>query len=132
MNFDLKRCMEVDGGKCVTRDGREARVLCDDRKGGADFPVVVLVSFSDGSEGSVYYGSEGSVYYQSNGAYSHGERSDKLDLQNLPRKRYTVMGHKGPYANPHAIVTYSSKTQAEHRAEDTNDMLVGIFEWEEK
>ena len=46
-NFDLSKIMS-NGGHCVTRDGRKARIVCTDAKG--NWPIIALVLDSFGNE----------------------------------------------------------------------------------
>ena len=47
--FDLKEYLKDPNKKVVTRDGRNARIICTDRQGG-DRPILILCFESDGIE----------------------------------------------------------------------------------
>ena len=51
--FDLELAKKITNGECdgriVTRDGKNARVVCWDKKKG-DFPIVALISGDGGVE----------------------------------------------------------------------------------
>ena len=74
--FDLAKAME-NGGRCQTRDGRPARIICTDQKD-EHYPVVALV----GDDG------EAPQVYTSGGKYYHCDQgiSDR-DLVNIPVMR---------------------------------------------
>lgn len=61
--FDIKYRPQIESGeyKVETRDGKKVRVLCYDANSTA--PVVALVTFNDGSEGSRDYYSNGTINY---------------------------------------------------------------------
>lgn len=66
--------MSIDLTKPVhTRDGRKVRILCTDRRGGND-PIVGLVTYSDGTEGTASWRSTG----------KYGDVESELDLLNVP------------------------------------------------
>lgn len=76
--FDLELAKKITNkevkGRIVTRDGRQARILCFDRKTySSEWPIVALVTVND-------RGVEDLEIYQANGNFSRiGE--DGLDLQ---------------------------------------------------
>lgn len=60
--FDLSECMTKHKGRCVTRDGRPARVVCTDYKSGLAFPkykLLVLIDNGPGEEEPVPYREDG-------------------------------------------------------------------------
>lgn len=69
--FDIKYRPQIESGeyKVETRDGKKVRVLCYDANN--IVPVVALVTFNDGSEGSRDYYSNGSMNF---------DRENALDL----------------------------------------------------
>jgi len=72
-NFNLKRCMEVDGGKCVTRNGRQARVICTDKRTSMDYPVISLITYEDEIERTEIHRPNGKSVYD-----------EAYDIFNLP------------------------------------------------
>jgi hypothetical protein len=54
MTFDPKQPVQ-------TRDGREARIICSDRKTTSDFSIVVLITHEDGTERAATRRSNGSL-----------------------------------------------------------------------
>ena len=120
MNFDLKRCMDQDDGKCVTRDGLEARVICVDRKCNGN-PVVALVD----------NGRDEKSYAFSKTGFCAGVSG--RDIRNLPRKRYAVIEQDGR-GNVNVTHVEESRKYAEEYASHrrTDSHVLGIFEWEDK
>lgn len=103
-DFDLKRCMEEDGGKCVTASGRPARVICTDAAG--PYPVVALVMLREGREFVETYTRDGCVL---------SEKEDVEDLRNLPRK---LNGWVNIYQDGGASNIFGTKERAYQWAND--------------
>ena len=59
--FDLKEYLKDPNKKVVTRDGRNARIVCTDRKG-TECSVVALCTMSSGSEDCYFYFPSGRRY----------------------------------------------------------------------
>ena len=59
--FDLKEYLKDPNKKVVTRDGRNARIVCTDRKG-TECSVVALCTMSSGSEDCYFYFPSGRMY----------------------------------------------------------------------
>ena len=59
--FDLKEYLKDPNKKVVTRDGRNARIVCTDRKG-TEYSVVALCTMSSGSEDCYFYFPNGRMY----------------------------------------------------------------------
>lgn len=59
--FDLKEYLKDPNKKVVTRDGRNARIVCTDRKG-TEYSVVALCTMSSGSEDCYFYFPSGRRY----------------------------------------------------------------------
>jgi hypothetical protein len=72
MLFDPKKPVQ-------TRNGRPARILCADAKGA--FPIIALLTMSDGSEAVNIYYAEGNV------RSPHESAIHPFDLVNVPEKR---------------------------------------------
>jgi len=68
INFDIKYRPEIESGKykVVTRDGRDVRIICWDKKG--KYPVVAIVKY--------YCGEEECFSFTNTGSYSSGTESD--------------------------------------------------------
>ena len=74
--FNLMEHLANPSRKIVTRDGRNVRIICTDKKG-TNFPIVALVECEDKEE-TCYYNKKG--YWNSCGAVS------KIDLFFAPEK----------------------------------------------
>jgi hypothetical protein len=61
----------------MTRDGRKARIIATDAKGG-DFPIIALVECTGG---------ESTEGYKADGSYLVERREHGLDLINVPERR---------------------------------------------
>lgn len=48
--FDLEECMTKYGGRCITRDGRPARIICTDRKVRPGDETLVSLVFEPASQ----------------------------------------------------------------------------------
>lgn len=73
--FDLEA---AKAGKPVcTRDGRKARIICQDKKG--NYPIVALIQDNENSEHI--------EYYTENGIFSNGGNNKNRDLMMLPQKK---------------------------------------------
>ena len=102
--FSLDKYLENPSRKVVTRNGRNVRIICTDKKG-FDYPIVALIE-------NKLEGFEGALYYTKDGKYIANESSDS-DLFFAPEK------HEG----------YVSI----YRGVKNNDYFtVGIFDSEEK
>ena len=73
-SFDLDTAMK-NGGKCRTRDGRDARIICTDVKGAANLCVIALVTDEQETEIIMYYTKQGRIL---------NERESGYDLFNIP------------------------------------------------
>ena len=74
--FNLKEYLENPSRKIVTRDGRNARIICTDKKGVC--PIVALIERSDGViEETIIYKENGEVF---------GTTTTKYDLFFAPEK----------------------------------------------
>ena len=101
--FDLKEYLKDPNKKVVTRDGRNARIVCTDRKG-TECSVVALCTMSSGSEDCYFYFPSGRMYLNADSC---------LDLFFAPEKKkgwVNLYDHpEGPYLGS----VYSSKEVAE-------------------
>ena len=75
--FDLKEYLKDPNKKVVTRDGRNARIVCTDRKG-TEYSVVALCTMSSGSEDCYFYFPSGRMYLSADSC---------LDLFFAPEKK---------------------------------------------
>ena len=61
--FNLNEYLKDPSKKVVTRDGREARIICTDMKNYDDYKIVTLVKKNDGEEVLLCYGKSGRASY---------------------------------------------------------------------
>lgn len=100
--FDITKCPIIDGYKrCKTRDGRNVRIVCEDRLYDGH-PIVALIESPKGEE-SV-------LLYRSNGKFSVMEyHLNNSDLINIPIKK-TLWVNVHPDGNTYV---YGDKQWAE-------------------
>lgn len=75
--FSLDKYLKTPSRKVVTRNGRNVRIICTDKKG-FDYPIVALIE-------NKLEGFEGALYYTKDGKYIANESSDS-DLFFAPEK----------------------------------------------
>ena len=123
--FDLKEYLANPSRKVVTRNGRNVRIICTDKKG-YEYPIVALIE-------NKLEGFEGVLYYTKNGEYIANE-SSMSDLFFAPEK------HKGwinIYRNEDedyykGMVIFSSKEDAIEKGRKFSDYITTTkIEWEE-
>ena len=121
--FNLEEYLKDPNKKVVTRDGRNARIVCTDRKG-TEYSVVALRTMSSGSEDCHFYLPNGRMYSSADSC---------LDLFFAPEK------HEG-WINLYKInssispgpLTYNTKKEAESATGNRPDYISTIkIEWEE-
>ncbi len=69
--FNLNEYLANPERKVVTRDGKPVRIICTDRRGFEDFPIIALVE-TDGKENG--------CSYTRDGRYVSNKVDDNLDL----------------------------------------------------
>ena len=124
--FNLEKYLANPSRKVVTRDGREARIICTDRRD-LNFPIIALIeNISGGGEKACSYTKDGRHYT---------DCSDIFDLFFAPEK------HEG-WANLYKWVNkdcayymgsiFNSKAEAENKRDTSDNYVATIkFEWEE-
>ena len=126
--FSLEKYLANPSRRIVTRDGRNARIICTDKKG-FEYPIVALIE-------NKLEGFEGVLYYTKDGEYTANKSSDK-DLFFAPEKHIGWINlFKGAYANAETYLgdfpIYSSKEIAERNGRCCRNYLSTIkIEWEE-
>ena len=126
--FSLDKYLENPSRKVVTRNGRNVRIICTDKKG-FDYPIVALIE-------NKLEGFEGVLYYTKDGEYTANE-SSMCDLFFAPEKYEGWINlFKGTFANANAYLgesrIYSSKEIAEREGRSYSNYLSTIkIEWEE-
>lgn len=121
--FSLEEYLKNPSRKVVTRDGRNARIICTDAKG--DFPIIALIETTNGSIEFVYK-------FKKNGRFLDNDSDYHYDLFFAPEK------HEG-WVNVHRSsglvelccrCIFDSEEEARRNADETVVATVKI-EWEE-
>ena len=127
--FSLEEYLKNPSKKIVTRDGRNVRIICTDKRG-TDFPIVALVECEDKEE---------TCYYTAKGYWNSCEIESKIDLFFAPEKHegwiniYTDINDNS-YPGNHI---FKSKEEAEesgrHCCSFTKDLYMTSIkiEWED-
>ena len=123
--FSLKEYLENPSRKVITRDGRNVRIRCTDRRG-CDCPIVALVETSTGK-------AENILSYRENGKWSPAGGpvvESNLDLFFAPEKHE---GWINVYVGPiTGVVVYKTEEDAKHGANADAKIIATIkIEWEE-
>ena len=74
--FNLEEYLKNPLRKIVTRDGREVRIICTDKKG-TFFPIVALVKYENREE---------TYYYTTKGGWTFDGTKNNIDLFFAPEK----------------------------------------------
>lgn len=121
--FNLEEYLKNPSKKVITRDGRNARIICTDAKN--NYPIVALIEMSNGRERQP-------CGYKKDGTYLTGENLS-CDLFFAPEKHegwinlYKINSIISP--GPRA---YDTKEEAESAAGNRSDYISTIkIKWEE-
>ena len=123
--FSLEEYLKNPSRKVITRNGRNVRIICTDKKG-YEYPIVALIE-------NKLEGFEGVLYYTKDGEYTANE-SSRSDLFFAPEK------HKGwinIYRNEDedyykGMVIFSSKEDAIEKGRRFSAYITTTkIEWEE-
>ena len=124
--FNLEEFLKNPNRKVVTRDGRPVRIVCTDRNGGGNQPVVALYPSSKKMLGEIV------STFCANGEFTMGIESE-YDLFFAPEKKEgwaNIYLCEGEYSLDDVI--YSSRIDAEESGKKFEDYLTTIqIEWEE-
>lgn len=122
--FNLEEYLANPSRKVVTRNGREVRIICTDRKG--DCPIVALIKKCDGnSEIVASYSKDGVTNEYANALY---------DLFFAPEKKEGwVNVYKGNRFNRVlGAVIFSNEEDAKNAVGNKEDYITTVkIEWEE-
>ena len=127
--FSLEKYLANPSRKLVTRNGRNVRIICTDKKG-YEYPIVALIE-------NKLEGFESVLYYTKDGKCTANESSD-MDLFFAPEKHEGWINlFKGTFANANAYLgesrIYSSKEIAEREGRSYSNYLSTIkIEWEDE
>ena len=121
--FNLEEYLRDPNKKVVTRDGRNARIVCTDRKG-TEYSVVALCTMSSGSEDCYFYFPSGRMYLSADSC---------LDLFFAPEKKegYINVYRDGDDYYTGGTEIYSSEAEAVSRATKKFGYVTVKVEWEE-
>ena len=121
--FSLEKYLANPSRKVVTRDGRNARIICTDRRD-LNFPIIALIeNISEGGEKACSYTKDGRHYT---------DCSDIFDLFFAPEKHegwvnvYRSLAHNGIYCGR----IYDSYEEAKSHANNATLATIKV-EWEE-
>ena len=122
--FNLMEHLANPSRKIVTRDGRNVRIICTDKKG-TKFPIVALVECEDKEE---------TCYYTPKGYWNSFEEESDIDLFFAPKKAEgwaNIFNVDGCNHLDHKI--YESKEDAEKEGKRWSFYVATIkIEWEEE
>ena len=120
--FNLDEYLANPSRKVVTREGKNVRIVCTDKKGN-DYPVVALIEWEKTEE---------ACDYTKDGCLNDG-RTTEYDLFFAPEKHegwVNIYLCDGEYSLDDVI--YSSRIDAEESGKKFEDYLTTIqIEWEE-
>ena len=123
--FSLEKYLANPSRKVVTRDGRNARIICTDRRD-LNFPIIALIENKlEGFEGALYYTKDGKFYINGSTDY---------DLFFTPEKHegWINVYRNSDTGHTYAGAVYDSKEDAEKRKIiDENYVTTIKIEWEE-
>lgn len=122
--FNLKEHLENPERKIITRDGRDVRIICTNRKN-EDYPIVALLSAKTGNYEETYH-------YAIDGKGVKGE-THSLDLFFAPEKKeYWINIYKDTYGSPCTGTFYETKEEAlVNKSTGLAYLSTSKIEWEE-
>ena len=119
--FNLDEYLKNPTKKVVTRDGRNVRIICTDKKG-FDYPIVALIE-------NKLEGLEGVLYYTKDGEYTANGSSDSdLFFATEKRKGWINIFNDGDERAGTSI--FNSKKKAEEIGKLSSNYVTSIrIEW---
>ena len=119
--FSVEKYLENPNHKIVTRDGKDAKIICTNAKG--NFPIIALVE--------TYNGNETVLRLKENGRfYNDTENSSDLFFAPIKKEGWVNM-YKTRSGAVQIGQIYSSKKEAEMGRKDANYISTAKIEWEE-
>ena len=119
--FNLQEYLKNPDRHIVTRDGKDAKIICTDAKG--NFPIIALVE--------TYNGNETVLRLKENGRF-YNDTENSSDLFFAPiKKEGWVNVYKTRSGAAQIGQIYSSKKEAEMCRIDANYISTAKIEWEE-
>lgn len=121
--FNLEEYLRNPSRKIVTKDGRNARIVCIDKKGFN--PILALVTRHSSITEDIYL-------YTKNGEISEGNSTDS-DLFFAPEKHEGWINiYRGALDVIYAGCVYTSEKEAKERIDDPQRYVTTVkIEWEE-
>ena len=124
--FSLSKYLKNPSRKVITRNGRNVRIICTDKKG-YEYPIVALIE-------NKLEGFEGVLYYTKDGEYAANE-SSMCDLFFAPEKHEGWVNiYKSKYDGYELSQVYQRKEDAEtEKYINDSDVYINTIkiEWEE-
>ena len=119
--FNLQEYLKNPDRHIVTRDGKDAKIICTNAKG--NFPIIALVE--------TYNGNETVLRLKENGRfYNDTENSSDLFFAPIKKEGWVNM-YKTRSGSVQIGQIYSSKKEAEMGRKDANYISTAKIEWEE-
>ena len=119
--FSVEKYLKNPDRHIVTRDGKDAKIICTDAKG--NFPIIALVE--------TYNGNETVLRLKENGRF-YNDTENSRDLFFAPiKKEGWVNMYKTRSGSVQIGQIYSSKEEAEMGRKDANYISTAKIEWEE-
>ena len=122
--FSLEEYLKNPSRRVVTRDGREVRIRCTDRRGGKGQPIVALVNTPDMDE--EYVGT-----YREDGRWSTSGCASDLDLFFAPERKE---GWVNVYCEDNRQLcgtVYNTESEARQHSRFSGYLATAKIEWEE-
>lgn len=122
--FNLEEYLKNPSRKVVTRDGRNARIICTDAKG--DFPIIALIETTNGSIEFVYK-------FKKNGRFLDNDSDYRYDLFFVTEKHEGWVNlYRSVLDVIYAGCVYTSEKEAKERIDDPQRYVTTVkIEWEE-
>ena len=119
--FNLEEYLKNPSKKVITRDGRNVRIICTDRKSKNDYPIIALVEGFEGEEDFFCYRRDGKW------------PCENIDLFFAPEKHEGWTPVYRSFAGKISFgCAYSTKKEAEEAGKDNVYYLTTTkVEWEE-
>lgn len=122
--FNLMEYLANPSRKIVTRDGRNVRIICTDKRG-TDFPIVALVECEDKEE---------TCYYAPTGCWGIYEEESDIDLffDSEKKERWVNLYYDKIRNHVYFGKVFKTKEKAKKAGKSQNNYVITIpIEWEE-
>ena len=119
--FNLQEYLKNPDRHIVTRDGKDAKIICTNAKG--NFPIIALVETYNGNETVLRLKEDGRFYNDT-------ENSSDLFFAPIKKEGWVNM-YKTRSGAVQIGQIYSSKEEAEMGRKDANYISTAKIEWEE-